>query len=384
MASSSLSSAGVRPSELEQARILIIEDDEHVVHLLTNVLNQAGFKQIEAVADADLVTETSSVRDADLVVLDLGLPRRDGMEILQGLRSAPGDVGYVPVLVVTAEMSLQAKRRAFEAGATDFLTKPFHVLEFLLRARNLLTLSLLHRAMRHRNVSLESQVQQRTQHLWETLRRLMDQEEQTRRASEEMIRRLAVAAEYRDERVGRHVDRMSRYAELLARRIGWDEHRASMVRRAASMHDIGKLGVADRVLRKRGGLSAEQMEEMRRHTTIGYEILSGSDVEVVQMAARVALSHHERYDGSGYPEGAVGAAIPVEARIAAIADVFDALTSDRPHRRAMPLGHVLALMRESSGKHFDPGLLEVFLDSISEVLAIRDAYPEESFRARRR
>ncbi len=224
------------------------------------------------------------------------------------------------------------------------------------------------------NLVERAQIEQR---LRETIADLERSETALAHSQEETIMRLSIAVETRDQETGDHIERMGRYCALLANKIGWDQDRCELLRIAAPLHDVGKIAIPDAVLLKPGALTPEERTEMEKHAEIGHEILAGSDSPLLDLAARIALSHHEHWDGGGYPNGLMGGEIPIEGRMAAIADVFDALTSDRVYRPAMTVERALAIMSEGRGTHFDPELLDVFFDSIVEVLMIRDGHVEE-------
>lgn len=370
-------SSDVGPQDLKSARILIVDDEEQNVRLLQEILARGGFGEVASTTDPRAALHLYETSKPDLILLDLHMPALDGFVILEQLqqRVLPGD--YLPVLVLTAEVSSEAKRRALTMGARDFLAKPLDVTEVLLRIRNLLETRFLHTALARQNEILEEQVRERTTHLWEAVKRLTESEKETRIATEETIRHLAVAAELRDEETGRHIERMSRYSMILASRLGLEEERCELIRLAASMHDIGKIGVPDRILRKRGKLTPADMKEMRSHAEVGNSILAGSKADLVELAANISLTHHERFDGAGYPRGLAGEDIPIEGRIAAVTDVFDALTSNRVYRRALPLGQAVETMTVERAMHFDPELLDLFLGQMDDILDIWERYSDE-------
>lgn len=362
---------------ITSAKILIVDDEEPNIHLLEKLLVRAGYADLETTTDPRRVLRLFEDYRPDLILLDLRMPYLDGFAVLDQLKAQIAANSYLPILVLTADISADAKRRALSMGAKDFLTKPFDHIEVALRVRNLLETRLLHVELQHHNEILEERVRQRTANLWEAVQRLTESETATREATEETIQRLAIAAELRDEETGWHIERMSRYAALLARRVGMDDSRCELIRLASSMHDVGKIGVGDRILLKQGKLTAQEFEAIKQHARIGHRILADSKAEVLQIAAVIALTHHERFDGAGYPEGLDGEEIPLEGRIAAVADVFDALTSDRVYRRAYALGQALEIMTEERGRHFDADLLDLFLDSMDDVLAIWQTYSDD-------
>jgi putative two-component system response regulator len=270
--------------------------------------------------------------------------------------------GYLSVLVLTAQNDDETKLRALEKGAKDFVTKPFHQAEVLHRVRNLLEVRLLYNKQRDINEMLEDNVRRRTRELEET--RL------------EIVHRLGRAGEFRDNETGMHVIRMSKSCELLALKAGLSGAEADLLLHASPMHDLGKIGIPDAILLKPGAFTPEEWEIMKSHTTIGGEILSGSGSKLMAMAYEIAVSHHEKWDGGGYPAGLRGTAIPLSGRIAALCDVFDALTSSRPYKEAWSLEKAAGYIRDNAGRHFDPGLTAHFLDILPQVIEIRQAYAD--------
>jgi putative two-component system response regulator len=251
----------------------------------------------------------------------------------------------------------------------------------LARVANLLDTRSLQLQLRRHNERLEQQVLERTAELRHAIARLQLAETDLRLAQEETIHRLSLAAEYRDDETSRHIERMSRYCAILAARTGYDERQSELLRIASKMHDIGKLAIPDAILLKPGKLTTEEFEVMRGHPEIGHQILQGSKSELASTGATVAWTHHEKIDGTGYPRGLRGDAIPLAGRIAAIADVYDALTTDRVYRKAFPLADALSIMRQGRGTHFDADLLDVFLDSLDSVLAAKDQFAEMGYRS---
>ena len=258
---------------------------------------------------------------------------------------------------------------AIDSGAYGYIVKPFEANEILIAADNALRRSQLEIENRVHRKHLERLVAERTADLTATVERLSQAEKALRASQEEAIRRLAHAAEFRDPTTGAHLNRISRTCGLLAEHIGLGPSRVELIRIASPMHDIGKIGVSDEILRKPGKLTVDEMEEMRKHPVMGSEILAGSDSELLQVGGVIALTHHERWDGGGYPYQLEGEAIPVEGRIVALADVFDALTSERPYKAAFEVDHALALMTDERGRHFDPALLDAFLELVDKIVA---------------
>ena len=343
------------------ARVLIVDDEPVNARLLEKMLAAAGYTNFIAITDPRRVAPLYAAERIDLVLLDLNMPEVDGFQVMDQLREIEGS-NDLPVLILTAQADRETRLRALAAGAKDFLTKPLDRAEVLTRIRNMLEVQLLHRDLRDQNRVLEKMVEARTRELQDT--RL------------EVIRRLGRAAEYRDNETGLHIIRMSTYSQLMARAIGMDEAEAEMILNASPMHDIGKIGIPDRILLKPGKLEPAEWEVMKTHTAIGAKILSGHSSPLLGMAAEIALTHHEKWDGSGYPRGLKGEEIPLVGRIVAVADVFDALTSKRPYKKAWLVEQAVDFLQAERGRHFDPELVDVFLSLLDEVLEVGRRYAE--------
>ncbi len=350
----------VRP-DLMNAKILVVDDEPANALLLTKILAAEGYTQVRSTTDPRRALDIYRETPQDLVLLDLRMPHLDGFQVMRALSEMEKD-GYPPVLVLTAQTDTPTRLKALEAGARDFITKPIDRLEVLIRIRNQLEVRLLHTRLREQNEQLEAKVHERTIKLAET--RL------------EVVRRLGRAAEYRDNETGLHILRMSKISAALARRKGWSDETCELILNASPMHDIGKIGVPDAILLKPGKLDAHEWEIMKNHAAIGAEILSGHDSELMHMARDIAIGHHEKWDGSGYPHGLAGEAIPLAARIVAVADVFDALTSVRPYKKAWSHEAAVAELKRVAGTHLDPELVELFNDILPEVIAIKERHAE--------
>lgn len=331
----------------QYAKILIVDDEAANVRLLERNLDKWGYPNHESTTDARQVLALYQAHRPDLILLDLMMPHLDGFEVLQQLQPIIPADSFVPILVLTADITPTAKRRALASGAKDFLTKPFDGTELLLRINNMLETRFLHLQLLNQNQTLEQRVQERTKKL---------EESQT-----EVLERLAQAAEFRDDDTGQHTRRVGHSAALIARSAGLPEARVELVQRAAPLHDVGKIGIPDAILLKPGKLTPEEFEVMKTHTTVGSALLSGGHSAMVNTAQIIAHSHHERWDGTGYPQGLGAAEIPLEGRIVTIADVFDALTHARPYKTAWPLQEALAEIQRQSGRQFDPHLIEAFM-----------------------
>ncbi|SMH36304.1 HD domain-containing phosphohydrolase [Azospirillum agricola] len=342
--------------------VLIVDDDR------TNLLILATL--VRRLDDAEPVTMDNPfdavawLRDnsPDLILLDQMMPGMDGLTLLRRIR-ADSRLDTVPVVMITADIATGIRLQALEEGCNDFLTKPILVPEVQARMRNLLALRQSRILLRDRAALLSAEVERVTAAL--------------QRQGEELVHRLSCAAEYRDPETGAHLERMSRYSRIIAETAGYDGDFAAQLMAAAPMHDVGKIGIPDMILLKPGRLTPEEMTVMRQHTTIGHGILAGSDIPLMRLAAEIALTHHERYDGNGYPNGQAGDDIPVSGRIVAIADVFDALTSTRPYKPAWSLAKARSHMQKAGGQHFDPVYLDAFLSSWDQVCEICETFADK-------
>ena len=343
---------------LGEPRILIIDDESTNIEMLSRILARAGIRAVTTTSDPRQALTLFRDTNPDLVLLDLHMPGKDGLSVLEELRGAIPEGTYLPILMLTGDGRSEARQRALSGGARDFLTKPFEISEVVLRIRNLLETRGLHLRLESHNRDLESLVTART-------RQLED-------AQIEVLERLAGAAEVRDDDTGQHTQRVATTASVLASAARMEESSVGLIRRAAPLHDVGKIGIPDAILLKPGRLTDEEFEVMKRHTTIGARILAGGRSDLMQMAERIALNHHERWDGTGYPRGIAAETIPLEARVVAVADFFDALTHARPYRQAWPLAKVTQEIAALAGRHFDPHLARVFL-SLESLGQFRDA-----------
>ena len=345
---------------LHAARILVVDDEPANVQLLKRALEQQGYENVHGTTDPRQVPSLLTEFQPDLVLLDLLMPELDGFEVLELIKVLVPAGNYLPVLVLTADVTGETKRRALTAGATDFLTKPFDLSEVVLRIRNMLQTRWLHVQLQAQKQLLEDRVRSRTRELEE--------------AYIETFERLALAAEYRDDDTGQHTLRVGRTAKLVASAMGLDHDDVVLIERAAGLHDIGKIGVPDSILLKPGKLVPEEFEVVKTHTAIGAKILSGSRSPLLRLAEQIALTHHERWDGSGYA-GLVGEDIPLAGRIATVADVFDALTHKRPYKEAWPVDQALAEVAAQRGRQFDPSVADAFLGLQREAAWDSSAMP---------
>lgn len=331
------------------ARILIVDDHPVNTILLENILSRSGFTEMMSITDSRDVKSAVDDFGPDIILLDLWMPHLDGFDVLNSLRTVIEASGFLPVLVLTGDVNPDSKRRALASGAKDFLTKPFDGQEVVLRVTNLLETRSLYLQLNDRNRSLDEQVRERTA--------------EVEAAQVEMLDRLAWAAEYRDDETGRHIQRVGSNATLLAQVLGLESEKVTLIQRAAPLHDVGKIGVPDSILLKPGRLTPEEFDVIKTHTNIGARILSEGTSSLVRMAATIAFGHHEKWDGTGYPQGMAGEAIPIEGRIVSVVDTFDALTHKRPYKEAWPIEDALAEIKRQTGRQFDPRIAEAFMDS---------------------
>lgn len=347
-------------------RLLIVDDDPKIRELHARLAQSLGY-ETETASDG-LEAIAKLVLGVDLVLLDGQMPNMDGYQTAKRIRGMP-EYEFIPIIMVTGLQGSAEHRRALEVGINDFLAKPIDRDLLHLRSRWLLQLKKAQDRLEDRQADLQQSVAQRTTALRQALERITDAQRQTHEAHLDTIRRLTVAAEFKDTDTGEHIERIGLYAEHVAKAMHMSPGEVEIIRHAAPLHDVGKLGVPDRILLKPGPLDDDEWTVMRAHTTMGAELLADSPSKVIQMGATIALSHHEHCDGNGYPGGLTGDDIPLEARICAVVDYFDALTMDRPYRKAFSVPRVVEMMEEGAGSHFDPKVLEAFFDVLSDLEA---------------
>lgn len=347
--------------EPKMASILVVDDEAANVRLLEKILSMAGYNNVVCTQNPLQVLDLYQEHNSDLILLDLDMPELDGYGVMDQLNELTN--GKPPtILVLTAQHMQSYRQRALDNGARDYVTKPFDAKELLSRVRNLLEVHMANKYMKYQNEILEQKVQQRTHEIHDT--RL------------QVVRRLGRAAEYRDEETGLHIIRMSKMAVIIGKAAGMDDEQCDLLLNAAPMHDIGKIGIPDQILLKPGKFEPEEWDIMKTHSQIGADILAGDDSELMSMAHDIAISHHEKWNGKGYPNGLVGEAIPLVGRVTALADVFDALTSKRPYKVAWTIEKSVDLIKEERGEHFDPRLVDIFIEELSEIVAIKEKYAE--------
>lgn len=339
--------AGMNKTWRENAAFLIIDDQEYNISLLERILGRAGFSNLRSTTNPNELKSLFIEVQPDIILLDLHMPEMDGFEALQMINALKAEGTYLPVLMLTADVTKEAKKRALHEGANDFLTKPFDRTEVVLRIDNLLRSRFYHLQLQDQNDLLEQRVRKRTLEL--------------EQAKHEILQVLGRTAEFRDDETGQHTQRVGQLAGKLGAALGMTAHEVELLELATPLHDIGKIGIPDEILLKPGRFTPEEFEQMKLHTKIGATILEGSLFPVLQLAKTIALSHHEKWDGTGYPNGLKGEEIPLVGRIVAIADFFDALTHERPYKRVWSVEEALAEIRKQSGAHFDPRVVNAFL-----------------------
>lgn len=345
---------------LQASTVLIVDDEPANVKLLERTLRAFGYHELLSTTDPRTVLDIYRSHACDLIILDLNMPYLDGFEVMRQLQACGANLP--PILILTAQLEQEHRVRALRDGAHDYVTKPFAVDELMARVRNLLHVQLYQKSMRERNQWLEERVRKRTRELYDT--RL------------QIVQRLGRAAEFRDNETGLHIIRMSKMSQVLAEAAGMSPQDCELLLNASPMHDIGKIGIPDHILLKPGKLDPHEWDVMKTHSTIGAEILSGDGSELLVMARDIALNHHERWDGTGYPGGLRGEQIPLVGRIVALADVFDALTSVRRYKEAWTVEIALNYISSNRGKHFDPQLVDVFQTQCEKILAIKEQFAE--------
>jgi putative two-component system response regulator len=338
-----------------QVHILIVDDSRSSLAMLGSIVSEIEDCTVETFLRPEDAMARSAAKQFDLVLVDYVMPGMDGIEVTRALRATEA-YALVPVVMVTSALDQRVRLEAIAAGATDFVNKPFDRIELKARARNLLALRKAQTELAGRAKWLASEVEAATRHLVER--------------EEEVIWRLARAIEYRDGSTGEHVSRVAAVCRLIAEGLGLDADRARIIYLASPLHDIGKIGISDAILGKPGRLTPEEMDVMRQHVNIGMRILENGSSDLIRVAETIAASHHEKWDGTGYPAQLKGEAIPLEGRIAAIADVFDALCSERPYKAAWPIEKAYDEIVACSGKHFDPACVAAFQLKWAEIVEL--------------
>ena len=350
----------IKSSAAQNNTVMIVDDQSTGRVILAEIVRSIDkFVDVVTFEDPEAALDYARKHAVDMVVTDYQMPKMNGIELIRELRRVFHD-DTVPMVMITVDKQPEVRYQALNHGAIDFLTRPIDRIEYRQRFMNLLALRRHEIENANRRKWLEEKVRVATQEL--------------RRREVDTLYRLARSAESRDKVTGFHLPRMARYSALIAKGHGLSAAQQEAIELAAPMHDLGKIGIPDRILQASGKLSPPDMAVMKTHALLGYELLKDSGSEFLQMGAVIALGHHEKYDGSGYPYGLKGPAIPLESRIVALGDVYDALTSIRPYKQAWQPDQAFAWMREQSGRHFDPELIHVLLQSRAEILAIAEQF----------
>ncbi len=344
-----------RNEDILNARILAVDDEPVGLGFLKENLEARGFRRVTACSRPRQALEALKEIDPDVLVLDLVMPELDGFEFMELARRERPDE-FLPILVISGQGDSESKRRALETGARDFIAKPFDMVEVAARVRNMAELRFMYRDLRNQNRELEDKVACRTRSLHDTYR--------------EIINSLSTALEYHNRETGLHLKRIREFTVILARGAGVDKAKAERLADASVMHDIGKIGVPERILSKCGPLTPDEWELMKNHTVIGADILSGYDSGLIKVARNIALTHHEKWNGLGYPRSLVGIEIPLEGRIVSLCDGFDALISERPYKPAWPKEEAVKAILAERGRSYDPGLVDIFQALQDEFVSV--------------
>lgn len=347
--------------KLKHAPIFVVDDEPVNLQLIDRILKTDGFTSLTTIQTPYDVVEQYQKNRPHLILLDINMPGMDGFEVLKQLKAL--DDVLPPIVFLTAQNAHEYRTKAFENGVLDFISKPFNRIELLSRVKNLLALESAHQELSQRNISLETAVAMRTADLHKT--------------QLQVVQRLGRAAEFRDNETGAHLSRMSNISALIAKNIGFSEQETENILNASPMHDVGKIAIPDKILLKPGKFEPDEWKIMKTHTTLGHEILSGGDSALLQLASEIALSHHEKWDGSGYPHGLIGKNIPISCRVVAVADVFDALVSERPYKKAWTLDDAQSLINSESGKHFEPQMVAQFNILFPQIMEIRNRFQDD-------
>ncbi|MCR8656149.1 HD domain-containing phosphohydrolase [Paenibacillus endoradicis] len=335
---------------IKNAKFLIVDDQDYNVSLLERILRRAGYLNVSSTTEPQQLEALYNEFQPDIILLDLHMPEMDGFTALNQLKRLKKEGDYLPVLILTADVTQESRQKALHEGANDFLTKPFDRTEVMLRIQNLLRTRYYHLQLHDYNQHLEARVLERTKEL--------------KQAKYEILQVLGRTSEYRDDETGQHTQRVARLAKEIGAALALSAEEVNLIEQATPLHDIGKIGIPDGVLLKPGRFTPEEFEQMKMHTRIGANILDGSSFPVLQWAKTIALTHHEKWDGSGYPNGLSGEEIPLPGRIVALADFYDALTHERPYKRAWTKEEALAEIEKQNGAHFDPKVVTAFMSVI--------------------
>jgi putative two-component system response regulator len=361
--------------EARHPKVMVVDDELLNLKLIAAMLKPQGYEVILAKDGHECLSKALS-DPPDLILLDIMMPGMNGFEVCAKLKQEES-LAQVPVVMVTALQDVNDRVKALDGGADDFLTKPVDRMELRARVRSLLKVKAYNDHMVNYRQELESEVKRRTLEIQEANKQLAKAHEKLRGASLETIFRLSRAAEFKDEDTGSHIISMSRISARLATKLGLNDHTVESILYASPMHDIGKIGIPDRILLKNGPLNDEEWTIMRLHTVYGGKILENSDIGFLRLGEVIATTHHEKVDGTGYPKGLKGKQIPLAGRIVAVADVFDALMSRRPYKPAFTIDQAINIIKEGRGRHFDCDVVDVFLEDLPEMQRIWNSSQEE-------
>ena len=350
-------------------RILVVDDEEYNRILLERLVNELGY-QCDTACDG-LETLAKVKLDIDLVLLDVVMPGINGFEVVRRIKSDP-DTGDIPVIMVTSLDSREDRLRAVDAGASDFISKPVDLMELKVRIASVLRAKAAQDELKKHKAELEIIVLKRTEDLINALAEMVVAQRETHEAYLETINRLAIAAEFKDSTTAAHIARMSRYCRVIADAVHLPPAEAEIIQNASPMHDVGKINLPDEILMKPGKLTDPEWKQIKKHPEYGARILQNSESPLLKAGEVIALTHHEKWNGSGYPAGSRGKDTHIYGRLCAVADVWDALTMERPYKPKISNHKALSMMKGGMGTHFDPELLEAFLDSIKEIEAIQN------------
>jgi len=356
-------------------KVMVVDDEILNRKLIESMLKPQGYQVLTAVDGEDCLAKIED-DPPDLILMDIMMPNMNGFEVVTKLK-AKENLALIPIVMVTALQDVGDRVKALEVGADDFLTKPVDRMELRARVRSLLKVKAYNDHMVNYRQELETEVAKQTLELKNASLKIAEAHSKLREASLETIFRLARAAEYKDEDTGNHIISMSRISAYLAERLGLNSVVVERILYASPMHDIGKIGIPDRILTKNGPLNDEEWSIMRMHTVFGGQILEGSNIGFLRLGEVIALTHHEKWDGSGYPHGLSGTQIPLAGRIVAVADVFDALMSKRPYKPPLTIAQTVDIIKAGRGTHFDPAVVDAFMENLDDIIKLWHHAQEE-------